>query len=116
MFARAKKNHKKLSEAILASVPAGILGIGEPLMYGVTLPLGKPFLTASLGAGFGGIMISLFHVGSVAQGVSGILGFLIVNEGGALGYLVGYVTAIVAAFVITYFFGWNEEKVTELFG
>ena len=116
LFARAKKNHKKLSEAILASVPAGILGIGEPLMYGVTLPLGKPFLTASLGAGFGGIMISLFHVGSVAQGVSGILGFLIVNEGGALGYLVGYVTAIVAAFVITYFFGWNEEKVTELFG
>ena len=116
LFARAKKNHRKLSEAILASVPAGILGIGEPLMYGVTLPLGKPFLTASLGAGFGGIMISLFHVGSVAQGVSGILGFLIVNEGGALGYLVGYVTAIVAAFIITYFFGWNEEKVTELFG
>ena len=116
LFVRAKKNHKKLSEAILASVPAGILGIGEPLMYGVTLPLGKPFLTASLGAGFGGIMISLFHVGSVAQGVSGILGFLIVNEGGALGYLVGYVTAIVAAFIITYFFGWNEEKVTELFG
>ena len=94
LFVRAKKNHKKLSEAILASVPAGILGIGEPLMYGVTLPLGKPFLTASLGAGFGGIMISLFHVGSVAQGV----------------------TAIVAAFIITYFFGWNEEKVTELFG
>jgi len=101
---------------IVVTDAEGILGIGEPLMYGVTLPLGKPFLTASLGAGFGGIMISLFHVGSVAQGVSGILGFLIVNEGGALGYLVGYVTAIVAAFIITYFFGWNEEKVTELFG
>ena len=111
-----KTKNQRLKNMVRDSIPVGILGIGEPLMYGVTLPLGKPFLTASLGAGFGGIMISLFHVGSVAQGVSGILGFLIVNEGGALGYLVGYVTAIVAAFVITYFFGWNEEKVTELFG
>ncbi len=116
LYVKAHKNHKKLGEAILASVPAGILGIGEPLMYGVTLPLGKPFLTAALGSGFGGIVISLFHVGSVAQGVSGVLGFLIVNQGGALGYLCGYLTAIVAAFIITYFFGWNEEKVTEVFG
>lgn len=27
----------------------GILGIGEPLIHGVTLPLGRPFITACIG-------------------------------------------------------------------
>ncbi len=30
------------------SIPVGMLGIGEPLMYAVALPLGKPFVTVRL--------------------------------------------------------------------
>ncbi|STD26401.1 PTS system IIB component, Glc family (TC 4.A.1)/PTS system IIC component, Glc family (TC 4.A.1) [Enterobacter asburiae] len=29
---------------IKGALPVGLLGIGEPLIFGVTLPLGKPFL------------------------------------------------------------------------
>ena len=35
------------------------LGVGEPLIYGVTLPRGKPFITACLGASCGGFFIGL---------------------------------------------------------
>ena len=35
---------------IKGALPVGLLGIGEPLIFGVTLPLGKPFLAACLGA------------------------------------------------------------------
>ncbi|MGQ0516461.1 PTS transporter subunit EIIC, partial [Bacillus sp. D-CC] len=49
-----KTKNKRLRNVIKGALPVGFLGIGEPLLYGVTLPLGKPFLTACLGAAVGG--------------------------------------------------------------
>lgn len=48
-----KTKKKSLKRAIGGGLPSGMLGIGEPLIFGVTLPLGRPFLTACLGAGVG---------------------------------------------------------------
>src|SRR5699024_10686394 len=39
----ARTKNKRLKQTIGSALPVGILGIGEPLIYGVTLPLGKPF-------------------------------------------------------------------------
>ncbi len=41
------RHDKELTEMIKGALPVGILGIGEPLIYGVTLPLGRPFITAA---------------------------------------------------------------------
>ena len=111
----AKTDNKRLKQAILAAAPAGVLGVGEPLMYGVTLPLMKPFITACIGSGVGGAVISIFKVGAISQGVSGIMGFLIMEPGKHLGYLIGMLAAYAAGFVITYFFGYDEEAVNDLF-
>lgn len=111
-----KTKNVKLKSAILASAPAGVLGVGEPLMYGVTLPLGKPFLTACIGSGFGGMMMALLNVGAVSQGVSGLLGFLIMQPGSHLSYLIGMLTAYIAGFIITYFFGYEEKAIEDVFG
>ena len=43
-----------LRRQIKGAIVAGLLGIGEPLIYGVTLPRIKPFVTASLGGAVGG--------------------------------------------------------------
>ena len=53
IIAKRVHNHK-LCQVIKGALPAGFLGIGEPLIYGVTLPLGRPFVSAGIGAGFGG--------------------------------------------------------------
>lgn len=98
------------------SLPVGILGVGEPLMYAVTLPLGKPFITACLGAGFGGILASLFHLGTVSQGVSGLFGLLIVVPGTQLFYVISIAAAYVGGFVLTYFFGVDENRINEVYG
>src|SRR5690606_21944708 len=45
-----KTKNEKLRKNIKGGLPVGFLGIGEPLLYGVTLPLGRPFITACLGA------------------------------------------------------------------
>ncbi|WP_193748202.1 PTS transporter subunit EIIC, partial [Exiguobacterium indicum] len=47
-----KTRNPRLRNIIKGAIPVGFLGIGEPLLYGVTLPLGRPFVTACLGAAF----------------------------------------------------------------
>ncbi len=60
---KAKKvKNLRMQKTIIGALPAGFLGVGEPLIYGVTLPMGKPFFTAGLGAGFGGAFVMLMHV------------------------------------------------------
>lgn len=111
-----KTKNKKLKQLTRDSLPIGILGIGEPMMYAVTLPLGRPFITACLGAGVGGILASLFHLGTVTQGVSGLFGLLIVVPGTQLFFLIAMFGAYAGGFVITYFFGYDEVRVNEVYG
>lgn len=112
-----KTKNKKLKRLTRDSLPVGILGVGEPMMYAVTLPLGKPFVTACLGAGFGGILAALFHLGTVSQGVSGLFGLLIVQPGlqQAL-YALSMVVAYIGGFVLTWFFGVDEDRINEVYG
>jgi PTS system sucrose-specific IIC component len=108
-----KTKKKGLKRAIGGGLPAGILGIGEPLIFGVTLPLGRPFLTACLGAGVGGAFQAAFHVATIAVGVSGLpLAFLVVT-GKVLLYLIGVLIAYAAGFLFTYLFGFKDEMAGE---
>ncbi|MET9292022.1 PTS transporter subunit EIIC [Streptomyces sp. NPDC003077] len=113
-----------LRRTIRSALPAAFLGVGEPLVYGVSLPLGRPFVTACVGGAFGGGFVGLFHqlgdtVGATAIGPSGWALFPLVrgNHGPAttltvyaLGLLVGYLTG----FLATYFFGLSRRKWCEL--
>ena len=45
-FKAKRVKNDRLSQIISGALPAGILGVGEPLIYGVTLPMGRPFITA----------------------------------------------------------------------
>lgn len=111
-----KSKNKRLKRLTRDSLPVGILGIGEPLMYAVTLPLGKPFVTACLGAGLGGILASLFHLGAISQGVSGLFGLLIMVPGQQLEFLIAMVGAYVGGFLLTWFFGVDEGRINEVYG
>jgi PTS system sucrose-specific IIC component len=111
-----KTKNKKLKQLTRDSLPVGILGVGEPLMYAVTLPLGKPFITACLGAGFGGILARIFNLGTVSQGVSGLFGLLIVKPGSQIFYVIAMVAAYIGGFVLTYFFGVDDNRIDEVYG
>ena len=106
---RARKSgDKKLLRVINGALPAGVLGVGEPLIYGVTMPLGRPFITAGIGAGFGGAFVMLMRVASTTWGPSGVLGAFVMTEGpsGAVAsvgyYLTGLLISCAAGYVITY--------------
>lgn len=114
IYLKAKKtNNMKLKQIISGALPAGILGIGEPLIYGVTLPLGKPFITAGLGAGFGGAFVMLQNVMAGAWGPSGITAIPLMQPGSMLSYFMGLVIAYIGGFLVTHFFI-NDEEVAQL--
>ncbi|PMD73845.1 PTS transporter subunit EIIC [Companilactobacillus nuruki] len=110
-----KSKNKRFKKMVMSSIPVAILGVGEPLMYAVTLPLGRAFVTASIGAGFGGIVASLFHLGAVSQGVSGLFGLLIMQPGQQLSYLLALLVAYLGGFVVTWFFGVDENRINEIY-
>ena len=98
-----KVGDEKMKGIITGALPAGILGIGEPLIYGVTLPLGKPFITAGLGAGFGGAYVMLMGVASSAWGPSGWVA-LPLMQNGMIHYAIGLLISYLASFIITRLF------------
>lgn len=110
-----KTKSQRLKNMVRDSIPVGILGIGEPLMYAVTLPLGKPFVTACLGSGFGGILAVLFHLGTISQGVSGLFGLFIVVPGTWIYFIISMLGAYLGGFILTYFFGIDENKIKEMY-
>lgn len=110
-----KSKNERVKKVILKSLPIGALGVAEPLMYAVVLPLGKPFVTACLGAGFGGALAALFQLGAISMGVSGLLGLLIVVPGQQLLYLLCYAVALAASFILTYLFGVDDSRINDFY-
>ena len=102
LIARRVKN-ERLKQVIVGALPAGFLGVGEPLIYGVTLPMFKPFITAGLGAGVGGAYVMLTHVLANAWGPSGLVAIAIMQPNSMLNYFIGLCISYIAGFIITYF-------------
>ncbi|WP_291293546.1 glucose PTS transporter subunit IIA [Enterococcus sp.] len=110
LWIRLRKD-KELSEMIKGALPVGILGIGEPLIYGVTLPLGRPFITACIGGGIGGAVIgALSNIGATAIGPSGVALIPLIANGRWLGYIFGLLAGYAGGFVATYFFGIPKDR------
>ncbi len=108
-----KTKKKRLKRAVGGALPAGLLGIGEPLIFGVTLPLGRPFLTACLGAGVGGAFQAVFKIATMGIGVSGLPLTFLVLPGQILLYLTGLVISYAAGYLFTYWFGFNDDMAKE---
>ena len=103
-----KTKNPKLKQTIISALPVGFMGIGEPLIYGVTLPLGKPFIGACIGGAFGGAVQAYFHVGATSIGLSGLPLTASTDNIGC--YLIGLITAYIFGFIATYIIGFNDPK------
>lgn len=122
VYFRLPRN-ESIRKTIKSALPAGFLGVGEPLIYGVSLPLGRPFVTACVGGAFGGAFVGFFNqlgdaVGSTAIGPSGWALFPLLDGNHGLGatiaiYAGGLVVGYLAGFVATYFFGFSKDLLTE---
>ena len=108
VYCRTK--NARLKKIIASALPVGILGVGEPLIYGVTLPLGKPFLGACIGGACGGAVQAAFGVGAATLGISGLP--LAAATDNIPIYLLGLVCAYIGGFVATLVIGFDDPVET----
>ncbi|MEU6775574.1 PTS transporter subunit EIIC [Streptomyces sp. NPDC046759] len=116
---RHDASHVPLRTTIRSALPAGLLGVGEPLIYGVSLPLGRPFLTACAGGAAGGAFVGFFatlgtRVGATAIGPSGwaLFPLLTGNRGAGVAAAIyggGLLTGYLVGFLATYLFGFPRR-------
>lgn len=103
-----KTKNSRLRHIIKSSIVVGFLGIGEPLIYGVTLPLVKPFIGACIGGGLGGAFVANFELGATGIGISGLPLTLLIQHDMLL-YLAGIGLAYLGGFIATLIIGFDDS-------
>lgn len=112
------KNKKTKSLSVPAFI-SGIFGVTEPAIYGVTLPLKKPFIISCIGAGVGGAIIAVMGAKTYSPGPLGIFKIpTIINpetgiDTGFWGAMIAIAVAFVLSFVLTLVFGGVNKKVNK---
>ncbi len=114
-----RTKQQKLKSLSIPAFISGIFGVTEPAIYGITLPLKKPFIISCIGGAVGGAIIGLFGTKGFIIGGLGIFGipsYIHPTEGLNLAFW-GSVIAIIAgfavAFILTLLFGMSKEKPQE---
>lgn len=108
MAVYAKTKSRRLKTIVASALPVGMMGVGEPLIYGVTFPLGKPFIGACIGGAAGGAVQAHFAVGAATLGISGLP--LAGATNNILVYLFGVVVAYGVGFAATWALGFDDPE------
>lgn len=87
------------------AIPTSILAVGEPTIFGVNIPAGFAFITGSIGAGFGGVMVVLLGVSTNGVGAAGLSALPLIADGKYLQYILAWLVGCAAAFALTYIVG-----------
>ena len=112
-----KTKEDKVKQLAGPAFVSSLFGVTEPAIYGLTLPMRKPFIISCIAGAVQGAYVGYFGVTGYQMGGLGIFAYpSYVNPqngdfSGVIHMLIGTAIAIVVSFILTYFFG-----VTEIFG
>ncbi|KAF5276136.1 hypothetical protein FQR65_LT16454 [Abscondita terminalis] len=71
-----RTKNMQLRQAAFAALPGGIVGVTEPIIYGVNLPKVKPFVVAIVSAAIVGLFAGILGIESRTAGGLGVFGIL----------------------------------------
>lgn len=98
-----KTKDKKLREMCLPNFISGIFGVTEPAIYGILLPLKKPFIVSCIAGGIGGAFYGAFNFRKFSMGGMGIFEFpAMVAPNGDLSNLYVAVGGVILTMVIAF--------------
>ncbi|MCI1966489.1 MAG: PTS transporter subunit EIIC [Oscillospiraceae bacterium] len=99
-FALKQKNKEKKSLGFSTSI-TGLLGVTEPIIYGIGIPYKLPFLYAFIGGGIAGAITAGMHAYMFSFGNGGLFAApMFLNPDGIDSSFVAYCISAVVAFVI----------------
>ncbi|WP_288221819.1 beta-glucoside-specific PTS transporter subunit IIABC [uncultured Clostridium sp.] len=113
-----KTKDKKLKEMALPNFISGIFGVTEPAIYGILLPLKKPFIISCIAGAIGGGYYGFFNFRKFMVGGMGIFELpAMIEPDGSMGNLIvalsGIAITMVIAFVLTMILYKDKEEVNE---
>ncbi len=106
-----RTKNKKLKALAGSTSITALFGITEPAVYGVTLPLKKPFIMAVISAAVGGAIVGHYGSVAVAPGAPGLLTIPIFypEDGrGFVAFVIAIIISFVLAAVLTYIVGFKD--------
>lgn len=90
-----------------------LMGITEPILYGINLPKKYPLIAAMIGGGCGGLYAGLTHTHRFATGSSGFPAVLLYIGGDTMTFLINICIALIITAVVTYLLSSRYEKKAE---
>ncbi|WP_409016575.1 beta-glucoside-specific PTS transporter subunit IIABC [Anaerostipes caccae] len=109
-----KTKNKQIKEMAIPNFISGIFGVTEPAIYGILLPLKKPFIISCIVGGIGGGFYGAFNFRKFMMGGMGIFEFpAMIEPDGSMGNLivavVGVIISMVLGFAATMIFYKEKE-------
>ncbi|MFD2831288.1 PTS system trehalose-specific EIIBC component [Corticicoccus populi] len=113
IYRRQKK--KKEQGLAMTSGISGWLGVTEPAMFGVNLPLKYPFIAAIITTSIVGALFGLNALTAASVGVGGVPGVISITRGFWGLFAIGMAIAIVVPFLLTLLFSrFVKEEAKEM--
>ena len=91
----------KTRQLATSSGITALMGITEPVLYGVNLPKKYPLIAAMIGGGCGGLYAGLTHTHRFATGSSGLPAVLLYIGGDSMQFFINIIIALVITVVVT---------------
>ncbi|APB74417.1 MULTISPECIES: beta-glucoside-specific PTS transporter subunit IIABC [Paenibacillus] len=106
-----KTKNKKLKTLAGSATLTALFGITEPAVYGVTLPLKRPFIAGIIGGAAGGAIIGQAGTQAFASGAPGLLTLPIFYGPGGQGFpglILGITVSFLVSAILTYILGFED--------
>ena len=108
-----RSKNKRMKKTVAESIPIGILGIDEPLIWGMTFPLKRLFIPIGLAGGISGAILAVIlnnlSSGSLVPESTGIEAALVMSgTSGKWVFAVAFIGAIILGFVCTALIGFKD--------
>ena len=91
----------KTRQLATSSGITALMGITEPVLYGINLPKKYPLIAAMVGGGCGGLYAGLTHTHRFATGSSGLPAVLLYIGGDTMQYFINIIVALIITVVVT---------------
>ncbi|WP_303982380.1 beta-glucoside-specific PTS transporter subunit IIABC [Niallia circulans] len=111
-----QKKYKTLS---IPAFISAIFGVSEPAIYGITLPLKRPFIITLITSAIGGCIMGIMGTKAYTMGGLGIFGLptkINPTDGFDMGFwgaVLAMTSNLIVGFILTYLFGIDKNKEKE---
>jgi len=111
-----KTKNKQMKQLASSSGFTAVMGITEPCLYGVILPLKRPLIASMIGGGIGGIyagISGLVRYAFVSPGLAALPAFIGENPMNIVHAVITCIISFVAAFIATWVIGFDDPNSEE---